>query len=417
MKKCLQRLQNVGVWALVTSMMMATVPGKALAQADLTCATDAIVQAGDTLSTLASKYYGSLQAYRTILTATNAKAAIDKSYATIANPNFIDKGWKLCIPGPLKGKTMVTSTTGAQPAVAAVDPFDTLAIPGMRQKSYPGSMITLEQTLSPGVNYSRYLTTYRSENLKISARLTVPTGPKPQDGWSVIIFNHGYIAPENYNDNSMYTAYEDAFARNGYIVFRPDYRGYGQSEGDAQGGYDAPDYTIDVLNAVASIKQYPDANPDRIGMWGHSLGGYITLRAMVVNGDIKAGVIWAGVVGSLPDLLAEWSSFSSLLPIQISQWYNGLVAAHGTLQQNPTYWASISANNYLADLSGPLQLHHGTADIGMPSGLVDALAKQIQRTGQTAEYYPYVGDDHMLSRNFASAMQRSVGFFDKYLKT
>ena len=42
-------------------------------------------------------------------------------------------------------------------------------------------------------------------------------------------------------------------------------------------------------------------------MWGHSMGGYITLRAMVIDADIKAGVIWAGVVASYPDLVERWN--------------------------------------------------------------------------------------------------------------
>ena len=41
-------------------------------------------------------------------------------------------------------------------------------------------------------------------------------------------------------------------------------------------------------------------------MWGHSMGGYITVRSMVTAGDIKAGVIWAGVVASYPDLMERW---------------------------------------------------------------------------------------------------------------
>ena len=59
-------------------------------------------------------------------------------------------------------------------------------------------------------------------------------------------------------------------------------------------------------NAVSSIKKYPGVNPEKIGMWGHSLGGFLTLRAMVMSPDIKAGVIWAGVVGSYPDLINNW---------------------------------------------------------------------------------------------------------------
>src|SRR6185503_20400178 len=83
-------------------------------------------------------------------------------------------------------------------------------------------------------------------------------------------------------------------------------RGHDRSEGQAGGVYTEPNYTIDVLNAVASVKRYPDADPNRIGMWGHSMGGYITLRSMVITRDIKAGVIWGGVVASYPDMLTRW---------------------------------------------------------------------------------------------------------------
>lgn len=57
---------------------------------------------------------------------------------------------------------------------------------------------------------------------------------------------------------------------NGYIVFKSDYRGHGHSDGveTVGGGYGMPDYTADVLNAVASLQTYPDVDPERIGMRG-----------------------------------------------------------------------------------------------------------------------------------------------------
>ena len=165
-----------------------------------------------------------------------------------------------------------------------------------RAREYAGSDIVIEQTLAPGSNYERYLAAYQSDGLKIYALLTVPRGEKPATGWPVIIFNHGYIAPSVYRTTERYVEYVNRIAQSGYIVFRSDYRGHGSSEGVARGGYGSPDYTIDVLNAVGSMKKFPDADPNRIGMWGHSMGGYITLRAMVIDPDIKAGSIWAGVV-------------------------------------------------------------------------------------------------------------------------
>ena len=193
-----------------------------------------------------------------------------------------------------------------------------LTIDWLRQQDYPGGEITIEELLEPGYNYNRYIVSYISEGLKINALLTVPTGAKPQNGWPVVIFNHGYIPPDQYRTTERYVDYVIAFAANGYIVLRSDYRGHAFSEGEARGAYGTPDYTVDVLNAVSAIQNYPDADPDRIGMWGHSMGGYITLRAMVVNPDIKAGVIWAGVVGSYPDLLAKWTRSGSPHPALVS---------------------------------------------------------------------------------------------------
>jgi uncharacterized protein len=300
-----------------------------------------------------------------------------------------------------------------------IDNFNPLSITALRSGEYPGSDIVIEQTLEPGSNYNRYLASYRSEGLKIYALLTVPTGEKPQSGWPVIVFNHGYIAPSEYRTTERYLAYTDAFSRNGYIVFRSDYRGHGESEGEARGGYGSNDYTIDVLNAVASIKKYKDADANRIGMWGHSMGGFITLRSMVVNKDIKAGSIWAGVVASYPDLLTRWRRSRPTPPPTSGfsrNWRNLLIEKFGNPENNPAFWNSISANSFLSDISGPIQLHHGTADESVPVEFSEKLAEQLKTVGKEPEIYIYEGDDHNLSMNLGIALERSVAFFDKYVK-
>lgn len=294
-----------------------------------------------------------------------------------------------------------------------------LSIESLRQGDYPGSDLVIEQTLTPGSNYSRYIVSYKSEGLKIYALLTVPVGDIPAGGFPAIVFNHGYIPPSEYRTTERYVAYTDAFSRNGYILLRPDYRGHGSSEGEATGGYGSNNYTIDVLNALASLKRYPNVNVGKIGMWGHSMGGFITLRAMVVNKDIKAGVIWAGVVGSYEDLLERWRrrNVPALTPsTRGGSWRQALTAQFGTPQENPEFWRSLSANSYLADISGPLQIHHGTNDTSVPVEFSEILDKQMKAAEKTSELYIYEGDDHNIAANFNIASQRSVEFFDKYLK-
>jgi dipeptidyl aminopeptidase/acylaminoacyl peptidase len=286
----------------------------------------------------------------------------------------------------------------------------------MRSRDYPGSDILIEAVLDPGDNYSRYYVSYLSDGLKIYALMTVPDGPKPPTGWPVVIFNHGYIPPNVYKTTGRYIAYVDQIARNGYIVFKSDYRGHDRSEGAPGSPYTRPNYTIDVLNAVASVKRYPDADPNRIGMWGHSMGGYITLRSMVVSSDIKAGVIWGGVVAPYPDLFTRWNVGGRQTTPAPGSWAYSMEQAYGTPETNPDFWNSISANGYLHDLRGPIQLHHSTTDEEVPVEFAEMLYDEMQQVNKPVELYTYQGDNHNISKNFTVAMQRSVEFFDKYLK-
>ncbi|MEK7517906.1 MAG: alpha/beta fold hydrolase [Patescibacteria group bacterium] len=306
-----------------------------------------------------------------------------------------------------------------------------LSIESLRKGEYPGSEIVIGETLGPGSNYQRYIVSYKSEGLKIFALLTVPNGTRPVGGWPAIVFNHGYIPPSQYKTTERYISYTDGFSRNGYVLLRPDYRGHGNSEGTALGGYGSNGYTIDVLNAVSSLKKLEDplnvnsqkliVDANRIGMWGHSMGGFITIRNMVVSRDVKAGVIWGGVVASYTDLLRNWRRGASAftpppLPSGVRRWRQSLIERYGEPEKNPQFWNSISANSYLSDISGPIQLHHGEEDGSVPVEFSRKLNEQLKTIGKEVELFIYPGDDHDITSNFGTAMQRSVEFFDRYLK-
>jgi len=354
-----------------------------------------------------------------------------------------------------------------------------LSIISMRKKDYPVSELVIEQTLPAGTNYIQYIASYKSDGLKIYGLLTIPTGIKPKNGWPVIIFNHGYIPPDTYKTTERYVAYVAALAKNGYIVYKPDYRGHGNSEGQPEGAYYSPSYAIDTLNALSSLKRFKEADPERIGMWGHSMGGNIISRDIVVDTKdmklhgltpvvssnssaseirrsiilrlsfdklrirsgypqyrihprvctrgllrrrIKAAVIWGGVVGTYNDLMNNWQRKVRYQPStrELSQRNNyrkTLTDRYGTPDSNSVFWNSIDPTHFLTDVTTPIQLHTGGNDEEVPVTFSVNLKDRLEKAGKYAEYYNYPGGDHNISSpNFELAMQRSIDFFNKYLK-
>ena len=322
--------------------------------------------------------------------------------------------------------TLVPSATATPTLVPTVTPVPTpthpMMIEVMREQSYPGSDLIIEEVLPAGSNYDRYRVSYLSEGLKIYALLTVPRDARPETGWPVVIFNHGYIPPAEYRTTERYIAYTDAFSRNGYILLRPDYRGHGSSEGEPTNTYISPDYTVDVLNAMSAVLRHPDADPERVGMWGHSMGGSIALRAMVVTDTIKAGVIWAGVTAPYPMAMQRWVERWSNRPTptpspegMLGGWHDALFALDAP-EEHQAFWDTLDPFAYLNEISGPVQIHHGTADTSVPVEFSEILHESLLSAGQLSELYIYQGDNHNISNNFGAAAQRSVEFFDSYLK-
>lgn len=300
-------------------------------------------------------------------------------------------------------------------------PLSPLSIFAMREKSYPGSMLTFEKTLSPGTNFKRYLVSYVSEGLKNYGLLTIPTGVKPPNGWPIILFNHGYIPPKQYDTDTSYSSMVTPLAQSGYIVFKPDYRGNGNSEGTPVQIYISPDYVTDSLNGLRSVMRYPDVNPRKIGVFGHSMGGNITLHELVISHAFEAAEIISGVVGNQAEILHWWDqrnkaksivgndldTFTVLVQMENSE---------GTPQSNPSFWSSLDFTNFLTDISSPVEIQVGTSDTIVPPSFSSYLRNRLIEAKKDVEYKEYPGADHNLSPNLSEAMAEAIAFFNRKLQ-
>jgi dipeptidyl aminopeptidase/acylaminoacyl peptidase len=296
-----------------------------------------------------------------------------------------------------------------------------LTIQYLRELEISGSEITFEQELEPRSNYRQYLASYLSEGNKIYGLLTIPTAEPPEGGFKAIVFNHGYIPPMAYQTTERYTAYVDYLARSGFVVFKIDYRGHGQSQGEPSGSYFSPGYTIDSIAALKSLQTMDIIDTQGIGMWGHSMAGNLVLRAMLVEPDIKAGVIWAGAVYSYDDFVRYGINDNTYRPPQPQDSGEGsdprrrsreIIEAYGRPDTQVVFWKAVSLTENIAFLNSPIQLHHAQDDPVVNIGYSFDLAVVLQENNKEYEFYTYEGGGHnLISPYFEQAMLRTVEFF------
>jgi dipeptidyl aminopeptidase/acylaminoacyl peptidase len=311
-----------------------------------------------------------------------------------------------------------------KPLAAQDEPFpvgNDLTIAALRARTIEGSDILFEQRLPDGPNFAQYIASYISDGNKIYGLLTVPFGEVPEGGFKAIVFNHGYIPPSIYQTTERYVAYVATLASHGFVVFKIDMRGHGNSEGEPTGAYYSPGYTIDAIAAFKSLQKLPFVDPHGIGMWGHSMAGNIVLRALLVEPDIKAAVIWAGAVYSYEDFVTYRISDPSHAPSTGQESPSrrrsrAIIENYGQPDLSVPYWQAVSLTANIDYLQAPLQIHHAVNDpvvnIGYSMGLVNVLAEH----NKVYEFYTYDGGGHDIdSPYFETAMLRTVEFFQKYL--
>lgn len=298
-------------------------------------------------------------------------------------------------------------------------PFVEMTIPYLRERDYTSKLGELEQIAQNG-SYTSYLTSYTSDGLRINGLLTRPTGQEPAGGWPAIVFVHGYIPPTQYRTTEKYTEYVDFLARNGFVVFKIDLRGNGQSEGRPGGAYYSQDYIIDTLSARSALQTSGFVNPAKIGLWGHSMAGNVTLRAVAAKPEIPAVVIWGGAGFSYLDLAAYGISDNSYQPqpndTQRQRDRQRIRDLYGNPQDGNPFWKLVAPTNYLNDLKGAIALHHAVDDATVNVEYSRNLDKLLDETSVPHELYEYPSGGHNIQGgSFTQAMQRTVDFYKKYL--
>ncbi len=301
-----------------------------------------------------------------------------------------------------------------------------LSIEGMRAAKHTASL-TFERPLEDGPSFSAYLVSYRSSGLKVHAMVAVPNTPKPKAGYPVLVANHGFHpTPEKYGitadgidsrPGDYYRDVPDMYARAGFLVVMPDYRGHNISEGfDFTTGYLATNYyTLDVLALLSALPGLEDADLENLFMWGHSLGGEVSLRTLLIDDSIRGASLWSPVGGSLWEQAYHYSGYDSDddtdshdKPKAQMEEFGRDIDALGF----PYDPASSEPGRFLHFLNSPILVHHAKDDGEVPYIWSELLATKLELQDRVYTFYSYESDQHFFRDEVqARAVARDVEFF------
>lgn len=285
-------------------------------------------------------------------------------------------------------------------------------IPGLSAKEFEGSDLVLQKVLEKNEAYTRYQIFYKSEGWRISGIMNIPTGTGP---FPVLILNHGYIDPAVYKNGQGLGREQDFFACHGYVVFHSDYRNYALSDVDPENEVrPRSGYVEDVLNGISALKKanLPHVDTSRIGMLGHSMGGGVTLNIMVTKPDVALAYVLLAPINS--DYKVNFDKWvATEWPETAQQFYD----TYGTYEENPDFWNALSAHNYFDRITRPIMLHQGTSDGEVPVVWSRELVSLLKEAGKNIAYYEYPGEPHIFGTAHPLVMERSLQFFDQYMKS
>lgn len=198
-------------------------------------------------------------------------------------------------------------------------------------------------------------------------------------------------------------------ATRGYAVLLPD--------APLHLGTPALDLIKTVLPGVSRVVVMGIADGERVGVLGHSGGGYDTLALIAQTARFKAAVDIDGM-GDLTGLYGEMDESGAAFATSILE--SGLGGLGGGPWDVPERYLQNSPVFHLNAIETPLLIVHGARDTTVESFLADEIFVGLRRLGRPVEYAKYEGEDHsppFWSRaNQIDLSNRIIRWFDAHLK-
>jgi dipeptidyl aminopeptidase/acylaminoacyl peptidase len=248
---------------------------------------------------------------------------------------------------------------------------------------------------------------------RLRGALLLPSDYKDGARVPLVVLVYGGESLSNHFDN-FGLGYPGPFnmqllATRGYAVLLPD--------SPQNPGTPMLDLAKTVIPGVNKIIEMGIVDSDRVGVMGHSNGGYSTLALIVQTKRFKAAV----EAGGMGDLVGDYGEMDKAgAAFGTSSLEHGQDALGGTPWQFRERYIENSPIFYLDRMETPLLIVHGSADRTVASFLGDEVFVGLRRLGKEVEYAKYEGEEHSpLGWSYANQVDfcsRMIAWFDKYLK-
>jgi dipeptidyl-peptidase-4 len=276
-----------------------------------------------------------------------------------------------------------------------------------------GDVITLaEERVTPDHPYARYLSAHQAAQLGtlraedgqlLHYRLTEPQGPRPEPGYPVIVHVYGGPGVQRVR-NEWQPLTLQMLAQHGYGVLELDNRGSG-NRGPA---FEAPihrrlgDIEVrDQLRGVEFLRTLEWVDGSRIGVMGHSYGGYMALQCL-----LQAPAHFRAAVSTAP--VTDWRLYDT----HYTERYLGMPA------ENAAGYEDSNVFGWLSDSIGSLLLIHGMADDNVLYTHSTQLYRALQARKLPFEMMAYPGSKHALQEQDVSIHRFNLilDFFNRHLQ-
>ncbi len=213
-------------------------------------------------------------------------------------------------------------------------------------------------------------------------------GAEPGQALPVVLHAHG-----NAGNVSHHAGFSSFLTYRGVHVLVFDYRGYGRSD---KARINRAALLEDTQAALAYLRSRPDVDPDRVGLYGVSLGGVPALHAAALDQRVPA--------------VATLSAFSS---------WNAVAADHLPVLGPLLIRAGLDPIDAIRELgSRPLLLVHGDADTIVRRHHMARLADAAREAGVPVTTHTAQGADHNdIIFTHPAASEAIADFFAQHLTT